>query len=50
MKNSARKRYLEPQLEVEEMLGERGFSLSSNYGDYGEAGQKSDYIDSDFEL
>ncbi len=29
---------------------ERGFSLSSTYGDYGEPGQDSGYNDSDFEL
>ena len=29
---------------------ERGFSLSSTYGDYGEPGQDSGYNDSDFKL
>lgn len=42
--------YSIPSLEVEELVVERGFSLSSNYGDYGEPGQNSGYIDSDFEL
>ena len=42
--------YAVPSLEVEDLVVERGFSLSSNYGDYGEAGQDSGYLDSDFEL
>ena len=42
--------YTIPSLEVEELVVEKGFSLSSNYGDYGEAGQNSGYLDSDFEL
>jgi hypothetical protein len=42
--------YAVPSLEVEELVVERGFSLSDNYGDYGEAGQDSGYLDSDFEL
>lgn len=52
MKRLEKRGYLTPQLEVEELQAERGFALSSNYGDYGEAGQGSGYIDvdSDFEL
>ena len=50
MKNSEKKEYTAPQLAIEELQVERGFSLSSNYGDYGEAGQQSGYLDSDFEL
>ena len=42
--------YLIPSLEVEELVVERGFALSSNYGDYGEAGQTSGYLDNDYEL
>lgn len=44
------KNYSTPALEVQEIEVERGFSLSSNYGDYGEPGQNSGYRDSDFEL
>ena len=50
MKKSERKEYATPQLAIEELQAERGFTLSSNYGDYGEAGQQSGYLDSDFEL
>ena len=50
MKKSIKKEYSAPQFAVEEMQAERGFTLSSNYGDYGEAGQQSGYLDSDFEL
>ena len=42
--------YTIPSLEVEELVVERGFSLSSNYGDYGKPGQNSDYLDNDYEL
>ena len=42
--------YAVPSLEVEELVVERGFSLSSDYGNVGEPGQGSGYIDSDFEL
>lgn len=42
--------YTIPSLEVEELVVERGFSLSSNYGDYGEPGQGSGYNDNDYEL
>ena len=50
MKTLARKKYSVPRLKFEDVKVEKGFSLSSNYGDYGEAGQKSDYIDTDVEL
>ena len=49
MKNGEKK-YSTPALEVQELEVERGFSLSSNYGGYGEPGQGSGYLDSDFEL
>ena len=42
--------YAIPSLEVEELGVERGFALSSDYGNVGEPGQGSGYIDSDFEL
>lgn len=42
--------YAVPSLEVEELVVERGFSLSSDYGNVGEPGQGSGYNDSDFEL
>ena len=42
--------YTIPSLEVEELVVERGFSLSSYYGDYGEAGQASGYLKNDYEL
>ena len=42
--------YTIPSLEVEELVVERGFALSSDYGNVGEPGQGSGYIDSDFEL
>lgn len=42
--------YAIPSLEVKELVVERGFSLSSNYGDYGAPGQDSGYIDNDYEL
>ena len=42
--------YTVPTLEVEELVVERGFSLSSNYGGFGEPGQGSGYIDNDYEL
>lgn len=50
MKKALKKEYAVPQVEVEEMQAESGFALSSDYGDYGEAGQQSGYLDSDFEL
>ncbi len=49
MKSEERK-YSSPTLEVQELEVELGFSISSDYGDYGEPGQDSDYNDSDFEL
>ena len=42
--------YTVPTLGVEELVVERGFALSSDYGNVGEPGQGSGYIDSDFEL
>ena len=42
--------YAVPSLEVEELVVERGFSLSSDYGNDGETGQGSGYNDSAFEL
>ena len=42
--------YAVPTLDVEELVVERGFSLSSKYGDYGKPGQDSDYLDYDYEL
>jgi hypothetical protein len=42
--------YSAPMFDVQELKMERGFSLSSTYGDYGEPGQDSGYNDSDFEL
>ncbi|MBR2032240.1 MAG: hypothetical protein IKA04_08530 [Alistipes sp.] len=47
MKRAERNEYSVPMLEVQELEVERGFFVSSDYGDYGEAGQKSGYIDSD---
>lgn len=44
------KKYSTPTLEVQELEVEMGFSLSSTYGDFGEPGQDSGYLDSDFEL
>lgn len=44
------KKYSIPEIKVRELRVEKGFSLSSNYGDYGDAGQGSGYIDSDLEL
>ena len=46
----SKKIYAVPTLGVEELVVERGFSLSSNYGDYGEPGQGSGYNDNDYEL
>lgn len=48
MKRAEQKNYSAPTLGVEGFEVERGFSLS--YGDVGEAGQTSGYIDSDFDL
>ena len=42
--------YAIPSLEVEELVVERGFALSRDYGNVGEPGQGSGYLDSDFEL
>ena len=42
--------YAVPSLVVEELVVERGFALSSDYGNVGEPGQGSGYNDSDFEL
>ena len=42
--------YTIPSLEVEELVVERGFSLSSYYGNFGEAGQESGYLDNDYQL
>lgn len=50
MKNLEKREYTTPQLAIEELQAEKGFSLSSKYGDYGDAGQQSGYLDSDFEL
>lgn len=44
------KKYSVPMLQMQELEVERGFSLSSIYGGNGDAGQDSDYLDSDFEL
>lgn len=44
------KSYSTPELEVQEVEVEMGFSLSSSYGESGEPGQDSGYNDSDFEL
>ena len=46
----SKKIYTVPTLGVEELVVERGFSLSSTYGDYGEPGQGSGYNDNDYEL
>lgn len=43
-------KYSTPTLEMQEVEVELGFSISSTYGDYGEPGQDSGYLDSDFEL
>ena len=45
---STLKKYSVPQMEVQELEVERGFSLS--YGGEGEPGQDSGYNDTDFEL
>ena len=45
---STLKKYSVPQMEMQELEVERGFSLS--YGGEGEPGQDSGYNDSDFEL
>ena len=50
MKKALKKEYAVPQVKVEDMQAERGFALSSDYGDYGEAGQQSGYLDSECEL
>lgn len=50
MKKTEQNSYPVPTLDVQELEVERGFLLSSNYGEVGEAGQGSDYIDSDVEL
>ena len=42
--------YAVPSLSVEELVVEKGFSLSSNYGDDGAPGQGSGYNDIDYEL
>lgn len=44
--------YEAPFLEVAEIEVESGIAVSPNgmYGDYGEAGQESDYVDPDFNL
>ena len=42
--------YSVPTLGLVELVVEKGFSLSSNYGGYGEAGQGSGFIDNDYEL
>lgn len=41
--------YTAPELSVEYVKVEQGFSLS-NYGDYGEPGQDSGYNDNDWDL
>ena len=50
MKRAEQKNYSAPTLGVEGFEVERGFSLSSDYGGIGEAGQTSDYIETDFDL
>ena len=50
MKNGETKIYAAPRVETLELVVERGFSLSSNYGGFGEPGQGSGYIDNDYEL
>ncbi len=49
MKNVV-KIYTVPTLEVEELVVEKGFSMSNNYGDNGAPGQSSGYIDNDYDL
>lgn len=50
MKRTNTNAYSAPLLIVEELQMEKGFALSGQYGDEGEAGQKSGYIDNDYEL
>ena len=42
--------YSAPSICVEKLQMERGFAFSTTYGNDGEAGQDSGYIDSDCEL
>lgn len=42
--------YSVPTLEVEELVVEKGFSQSLNYGEAGAPGQASNYIDNDYDL
>ena len=41
--------YTQPAIEIENVMVENGIAASP-YGDLGEAGQDSDYLDADFEL
>lgn len=50
MKKLLQNRYSTPAIEVEELEVERGFFQSSDYGNIGEAGQNSSYINDDVEL
>ena len=50
MKRTKTNAYSAPLLIVEELQIEQGFALSDQYGNEGEAGQSSGYIDNDCEL
>lgn len=50
MKKTKTNAYSAPLLIVEELQIEQGFALSDQYGNEGEAGQSSGYIDNDCEL
>lgn len=50
MSKLVKNNYPTPTIVVEELEVERGFLLSSDYGEMGEAGQKSGYLENDYDL
>lgn len=47
-----KKFYTQPAIDIENVMVERGIATSPGdiYGDYGNPGQDSDYLDPDFDL